>query len=545
MSSRSFKERFFSGVPRYEWIETLGRGGMGIVYKVRDKELDEFVAIKVLQPDFDGTEMDLLTRFKREINLNRKIKHPNVARIHDFGMSGEFPYITMEYIPGKDLKALIQDRGRIPPPEGIAILRQIARGTQAAHEVGIIHRDLKPQNVMVDDNGAVAILDFGLARGRTNENLTASSVVLGTPQYLSPEQALGGQADARSDIYSLGIIAFEMFTGEVPFIGDTPVATAMKQVTAPVPDTMAQFSDLPQSLRNIVHRALAKRPSDRFSSAADLESELAMLEHAEPASTEEKPKETRDAGTVFPDVFPDDTASRAAGPRPEAPPAARRPVWQPAAGAAPAPVSAAPVSHAPQPPFPQVPTHAPAPPASSGGPQPQAGPAAPQPAPQASRREKEKTLVRKRNPLILVVDSDSQSVLTSASALESAGTTVVVARSGPEALELLMRTPADLILMDINLPGMDGLDVTRILKARPELSQIPVLLMSSRLERSLFAFGIQAGAVDVVKKPLPEKALLAHAWQVLKRLGFQAPPGAGDVELPASVPSRLPRPGRP
>ena len=278
MSQNRFRDQFFAGAPRYQWLETLGRGGMGVVYKAKDLDLEEVVAIKVLQPDFDGSELDLLTRFKREINLNRKIKHPNVARIHDFGVSGDYPFITMEFIAGKDLKAVIQERGKIPAVETVPILRQIARGTQAAHEVGIVHRDLKPQNVMVDGTGAVAILDFGLARGKLNTALTAQSVVLGTPHYISPEQALGNPADVRSDVYAIGIIAFECLTGELPFVGDTPVATAMKQVTDPVPGVLSSFRDVTLELKSLVHRCLAKRPEERFQTAAELEMELALLE---------------------------------------------------------------------------------------------------------------------------------------------------------------------------------------------------------------------------------------------------------------------------
>ncbi len=278
MSSGRFRERFFAELPRYEWLETLGRGGMGIVFKVRDRDLDEVVAIKALTPGFHESELDLLTRLKREINLNRKIKHPNVARIHDFGMAGEYPYITMEFIPGRDLKWRIQRRGRIPPPEAVAILRQLARGVQAAHDVGIVHRDLKPQNVMVDDSGAVAILDFGLARAAVSKHLTADSVVLGTPQYISPEQALGGEADARSDIYALGVIAFETLTGNLPFDGESPVATAMMQVSEPLPDTLSRLPDVPRALHDAVHKAMSKRAEDRFPTAASLEAALARVE---------------------------------------------------------------------------------------------------------------------------------------------------------------------------------------------------------------------------------------------------------------------------
>jgi serine/threonine protein kinase len=185
------RERFFEGLVRYRYLATIGRGGMGIVFKAQDLELEDVVAIKVLSPDLESDDQELLTRFKREINLNRKIKHPNVARIHDFGTSGDFPYITMEYIEGKDLRTLIFEEGRLGPARAVSILRQIALGTYAAHRLGIIHRDLKSQNVMVEESGAVAILDFGLARGKLTEGLTLDSIMIGTPHYMPPEQAMG------------------------------------------------------------------------------------------------------------------------------------------------------------------------------------------------------------------------------------------------------------------------------------------------------------------------------------------------------------------
>jgi serine/threonine-protein kinase len=234
MKADILRKKFFEGVSRYEWIETLGQGGVGIVYKARDLELDEVVAIKVLSPDLAKDDEAVLTRFKREINLNRKIKHPNVARMYDFGISGSYPYITMEFVPGKDLWTLIRDERRIEPARAVPILRQIARGCSAIHELGIVHRDLKSQNVIVDEHGAVAIVDFGLARWNLGGGFTLDSIILGTPQYMSPEQASGRPVDARTDIYSIGIIAFEALTGQLPFTGDSPIAVAMKQINDPV-----------------------------------------------------------------------------------------------------------------------------------------------------------------------------------------------------------------------------------------------------------------------------------------------------------------------
>ena len=164
--------------------------------------------------------------------------------MYDFGLSGPYPYITMEFVPGKDLWTLIRDEGRIKPARALPILRQIARGCSAIHELGIIHRDLKSQNVIVDENGAVAIVDFGLARWNLGSGFTLDSIILGTPQYMSPEQASGKVVDARTDIYSIGIIAFEALTGQLPFTGDSPIAVAMKQINDPVPDLLARYADV-------------------------------------------------------------------------------------------------------------------------------------------------------------------------------------------------------------------------------------------------------------------------------------------------------------
>src|SRR5450759_960590 len=277
MNLERLRQRFFEGLTRYRWLETIGRGGIGIVFKAQDLDLDDVVAIKVLSPNWETDDQQLLQRFKREINLNRKIKHPNVARIHDFGMSGDFPYITMEYVPGKDLRTIIQIEGKLPQARAVSILRQIALGTEAAHKLGIIHRDLKSQNVMLEDNGAVAILDFGLARGKSNEQLTLDSVMVGTPHYMSPEQALGRPTDARSDVYSIGIMAYELLTGKVPYDGESPLVIAMKHVSEPPPDDLRKMTTISPELIAIVYKAIAKEPASRFATAADLEAELAML----------------------------------------------------------------------------------------------------------------------------------------------------------------------------------------------------------------------------------------------------------------------------
>ena len=209
------------------------------------------------------------------------MKHPNVARMYDFGTGGGHPYITMEFIPGKDLQTLILEEGRIAPARALPILRQICLGTQAAHEQGIVHRDLKSQNIIVGDGRRRRRSSTSASRAAlVDEKLTLDAVVLGTPHYISPEQAMGQPADARSDIYSIGIIAFEMLTGVLPFTADSALGIAMKQISEPVPGNLSLYPDVSPRLRAAVHRALEKRREDRFQSASDLEAALARAAEA-------------------------------------------------------------------------------------------------------------------------------------------------------------------------------------------------------------------------------------------------------------------------
>ena len=278
MKLESFRRRFFELLPRYEWTGTLGHGGIGVVFKAFDRELEETVALKVLSPNLGLDENALLARFKREVALNRKIKHPNVARMFDYGIAGDYPFITMEFIDGVDLWTLVGKKQRYPAAEAVPIVRQIARGTAAIHKLGILHRDLKSQNVIVDRQGAAVILDFGLARGSWEPGLTMASVLLGTPQYMSPEQALGDALDERADLYSIGIIAWEMLAGRTPFQGETPVATAMKHVHDPFPDIREIVPGIPHDLFSVLSRVLTKKREDRYASALELDDALALCD---------------------------------------------------------------------------------------------------------------------------------------------------------------------------------------------------------------------------------------------------------------------------
>lgn len=513
MKAEILRKKFFEGVSRYEWIETLGQGGVGVVYKARDLELDEIVAIKVLSPDLAKDDDAVLTRFKREINLNRKIKHPNVARMYDFGISGSYPYITMEFVPGKDLWTYIRDERRVEPARAVPILRQIARGCSAIHELGIVHRDLKSQNVIVDEHGAVAIVDFGLARWNLGGGFTLDSIILGTPQYMSPEQASGRPVDARTDIYSIGIIAFEALTGQLPFTGDSPIAVAMKQINDPVPDLLSRFPDVSAGLRAVVMKALRKDPAKRYATAVDLEAELAGVEPfptPREGSLRRRPGEDglmaqleSALGAVI--LPPPPLPARPAVPSDVAP----RPV-------APAPpTKAAPEPAAPaEPSVTVVPFRSPASPARAVAPESESRPA---PAPPAPAPPVDPT----RPPMLLLVSAVARNRVAWKAGLGNADCRVVEAASGQEALEALVKGPVDLVVMDVALPGMDGFDVTRVIKSQPNLAALPVLLAADRLERSHYAFGIQSGANELLLKPIEPALLRERVGQLLRHRGFQ------------------------
>ena len=212
---------------RYEILGPLGRGGMGMVYKARDRRLDEVVAIKVLRPDF-GSDPTMAERFRSEIKLARKVRHRNVCAIHDYGEDQGLLYISMEYIEGVDLKQVLRQSGALPPQRGYEVAVQVTEGLQAVHDAGIIHRDLKTPNIMSDAAGIARLMDFGVAKRVGEGAATVTGMIVGTPEYMSPEQAQGHKVDTRSDIYALGIVLYEIFTGHVPFRGETPAGCRRK-----------------------------------------------------------------------------------------------------------------------------------------------------------------------------------------------------------------------------------------------------------------------------------------------------------------------------
>src|SRR5688572_18790494 len=251
---------------------------MGMVYKARDRRLDEVVAIKVLRPDF-GSDPAMATRFRSEIKLARKVRHRNVCAIHDYGEDRGLLYISMEFVEGVDLKQVLRKSGALPPERGYDVAIQIAEGLQAVHDAGIVHRDLKTPNIMSDGAGTARLMDFGVAKRIGEGAATVTGHIVGTPEYMSPEQAQGLKVDTRSDIYALGIVIYEIFTGQVPFRGETPISTILKHLNDPPPLEGPQAARIPESLKPVLRRCLAKDPEHRYPTARDVRTALEEARH--------------------------------------------------------------------------------------------------------------------------------------------------------------------------------------------------------------------------------------------------------------------------
>jgi len=262
---------------RYRLESKLGSGGMSTVYLARDETLQRWVAVKVMHREMSD-QPDQIERFRREARAVAQLSHPNVVAVIDAGEDGGYPYIVFEYVEGETLKQRIDRLGRLPIVEAAAYGIEVGRGLGAAHAHRLVHRDVKPQNVLIDPEGRAKVTDFGIARSLESDGLTKTGRVLGTTDYVAPEQAMGQEVDARCDVYSLGVLLYEMLTGKVPFYADTLVGVAMKHVNEDMPDVQERRPEVSSALAAVVERATAKEPRRRYpemtAALADLEGAL-------------------------------------------------------------------------------------------------------------------------------------------------------------------------------------------------------------------------------------------------------------------------------
>src|SRR5271166_2371728 len=266
---------------RYEILALLGEGGMGAVYKAADLEVDRTVALKVIRPDL-ASNPAILARFKQELLTAHQVTHKNVIRIYDLGEAEGVKFITMEFVEGTDLSRVIRDRGKLPPDEAVEIIRQVCLALDAAHSAGIIHRDLKPQNIMRDNSGRILVMDFGLARTVGAEGMTQTGALLGTIAYMSPEQSLGKHLDQRSDLFAVGLIFYELLSGETPFRAETAMASLLLRNQERAVPVRELDGSIPPGLSDIVSKALERDLERRYQSSQEILHDLESFQGARP-----------------------------------------------------------------------------------------------------------------------------------------------------------------------------------------------------------------------------------------------------------------------
>ncbi len=262
---------------RYQIIEELGRGGMGNVYKALDKEIDAHIALKLIRPEI-SSDQKTLQRFRHELKVARGVSHQNVCRMYDLNQAQGAYFITMEYVEGQDLKSLIRQTGRLAVPTALSIAKQICAGLSEAHKQGVVHRDLKPSNIMIDKQGNARIMDFGIALSHETKGITGRGIMIGTPDYMPPEQAAGQEVDQRSDLYSLGVICYEMVTGRLPFEGDSALSIVLQHRDQKPPDPRSINGQIPDAFAALIRKCLEKAKEKRFGSAHDILEELTRIE---------------------------------------------------------------------------------------------------------------------------------------------------------------------------------------------------------------------------------------------------------------------------
>jgi|CZKY01.1.fsa_nt_gi serine/threonine protein kinase/tetratricopeptide (TPR) repeat protein len=285
---------------RYEILQLLGQGGMGAVYRARDREVNRMVALKVIRPELAG-DSAILDRFKQELVLSHQVTHKNVVRIYDLGDADGIKFITMEYIAGQDLRSLIVQQKIFPPQEAVEMMRQVCRALEAAHAVGVIHRDLKPQNIMRDKQGRVVVMDFGLARLLdSHDGMTQTGAIVGTMEYMSPEQGLGKPLDERSDLFAVGLIFYELLTGKMPYKADSALASLLKRTHERAAPVSEHSPSIPHALSDIVGKCLEPKLQDRYQHVGEILTDLEAWQGGRAAATLNFPSSSRPWGQTIP-----------------------------------------------------------------------------------------------------------------------------------------------------------------------------------------------------------------------------------------------------
>lgn len=261
---------------RYRVDTMIATGGMSAVYRGLDLRLDRPVALKIMESRYAG-DQQFLTRFQREARAVARLSNPGLVAVYDQGIEGRHPYLVMELVEGGTLRELLRERGPMPPHAAAAVLAPVLGGLAVAHAAGLVHRDVKPENVLISDNGEVKIADFGLVRAVAEAKITSTSVILGTAAYLSPEQVSTGDADPRSDVYAVGILAYELLTGTTPFTGDSPLAVAYQRMDHDVPAPGTVIAGVPTQFDDLVQHATARDPARRYTDALDMADDLEAI----------------------------------------------------------------------------------------------------------------------------------------------------------------------------------------------------------------------------------------------------------------------------